>query len=198
MNQHERRAGRILELRAAPGNMPKIVGYPAVFDQLSENLGYFREKVARGAFKDSIRTDDVRALFNHDPKYVLGRNKAGTLTLREDAHGLAAEIDPPDSEFARDLIKSIQRGDISGMSFAFDVEDDNWAVENGETVRTLKRVKLLDVSPVTYPAYSQTDVSTRSLESIFEDGRRRLGRGAAIGRPSGIAMLRLRLQIEEA
>jgi HK97 family phage prohead protease len=195
MNQHERRAGRILELRAAPGAMPKITGYPAVFNSLSENLGHFRERVAPGAFKASIRADDIRALFNHDPMRVLGRNKAGTLTLREDAHGLAAEIDPPDIEWARDLVTSIERGDITGMSFGFDTLDDDWAVENGETVRTLRRVKLHDVSPVTFPAYPGTDVNVRSLESIAAEGRRRLGR-AAISRPSGIALLRHRLEFE--
>jgi uncharacterized protein len=197
INHHEQRAaGRILELRTAPGAMAVIVGHAAVFDQLSQPLGFFRERISPGAFKASIRADDIRALVNHNPNLVLGRNKAGTLRLSEDSHGLKAEIEPPDSVLAIDLVRSIQRGDISGMSFAFDVQDDSWAVEDGEDIRTLKRVKLLDVSVVTYPAYTQTSVSARSLEAVWEDGRRRIGR--ATHPPSGVALLWRRLELEEA
>jgi HK97 family phage prohead protease len=195
MTQQERRAGRIVELRTMPGVMPQIRGRAAVIDQPSEDLGFFREKVARGAFKESIRTDDIRALWNHDSRYVLGRNKAGTLALRETLDALEVVIDPPDVKWARDLVTSIQRGDVSGMSFSFNCIEDDWNTENGITVRTLKKVRLIDVSPATFPAYVTTDVSTRSLEAIFQEGRRRLGR-AAIGRPGGIALMRMRLELE--
>ena len=197
MVTRERRAFPIFELRASAGSdgkMPMIVGHAAVFNKPSENLGYFREKIMPGAFKDSIGTDDVRALFNHDPMYVLGRNTARTLRMTEDAQGLAVEIDPPDTQWARDLITSIGRGDISAMSFGFDTLDDEWAMERGENMRTLKRVKLYDVSPVTFPAYPQTDVDTRSFDSIWADGKARLAIGEV--RLSGVALLRCRLELE--
>jgi HK97 family phage prohead protease len=189
----ERRSFQIgVELRAAgEGKMPMIAGHAAVFNKPSEDLGWFREKIAPGAFAESIGKDDVRALFNHDPMYVLGRNTAWTLRMNEDSQGLAVEIDPPDTQWARDLITSIERGDISQMSFGFDTLDDEWAMENGENMRTLKRVKLYDVSPVTYPAYPQTDVNTRSLDAIWAEGKARLE-----VRPSGIALLRHRLEFE--
>jgi HK97 family phage prohead protease len=144
---------------------PQLVGHAAVFNSTSEDLGGFREIVAPGAFAQTITEDDIRALFNHDPNHVLGRNRAGTLRLREDNRGLAFEIDLPDTQTARDLAASIERGDISGNSFGFNTLEDRWErLETGE-LRTLIRVRLFDVSPVTYPAYSQTDVALRSLET---------------------------------
>ena len=148
-----------------------IEGHAAVFDSWSETLGGifpFKEKVNRGAFTESLENDDIRALFNHDPNYVLGRNKAGTLELREDEHGLKVRIMPPDTQWARDLQKSIERGDINQMSFGFSVEEDEWRSEAEFDVRELRKVKLYDVSPVTYPAYTATDVGVRGMESYQE------------------------------
>lgn len=150
---------------------PVMRGHAAVFNQLSEDLGGFREQIIPGAFKDAIETDDVRALFNHDPNFVLGRNRAGTLTMKEDARGLAIEITPPDTTFARDLLVSMERGDISQMSFAFRIRPngEDWAKDdNGVWIRSVKRVRLYDVSPVTYPAYPQTDIAARSLENFMK------------------------------
>ena len=150
------------------GDKPVIRGYAAVFNQLSEDLGGFREQLATGAFTDALANSDVRALINHDPNLVLGRNKAGTLTMREDAVGLQVEISPPDTQTARDLMALMQRGDVSQMSFAFTVakEDQTWTREGtGPWLRTIKRVsQLYDVSVVTYPAYSQTSAAVRALE----------------------------------
>jgi hypothetical protein len=146
----------------------EIIGHAAVFDSWSETLGGifpFKEKVRRGAFAESILNDDIRALFNHSADYVLGRNKAGTLELTEDEKGLLVKIKPPDTQWARDLVISIKRGDINQMSFAFNVEEENWSTENGFDVRELKKVKLYDVSPVTFPAYTSTDVGIRGMES---------------------------------
>ena len=148
---------------------PIIRGHAAVFNQLSEDLGGFREQIAAGAFAEAIQKDDVRALLNHDPNFVLGRSGAGTLRMTEDAHGLAVEIDPPDTQAARDLLVSMKRGDITQMSFGFSVRPNgqNWAKDDaGQYVRTLTRVRLFDVSPVTYPAYPQTDVAVRSLTEV--------------------------------
>lgn len=147
---------------------PMIEGHAAVFDSWSETLGGifpFREIVRKGAFAESIGKDDIRALFNHDPNYVLGRNRAGTLELVEDEVGLRVRICPPDTGWAKDLQTSIRRGDINQMSIGFVVQDDAWSTENGIDTRELKKVQLFDVSPVTYPAYTATDVGVRAMQS---------------------------------
>jgi HK97 family phage prohead protease len=148
----------------------KIRGYAAVFNQLSGDLGGFREQLSAGAFTDALATSDVRALINHDSNLVLGRSTSGTLTMREDSTGLAVEITPPDTQAARDLISLMERGDVSQMSFAFTVakEDQTWQRQGeGPWIRTIKRVNgLYDVSVVTYPAYAQTTAAVRALEEV--------------------------------
>jgi len=150
----------------------KIIGHAAVFNVVAEG-GWFREQVAPGAFRNSIEQDDVRALFNHDPNFVLGRNKAGTLAIREDDKGLLVEIDPPDTQVARDLKVSIERGDITQMSFGFEILDEKREQGDGKGLDlfTLTEVKLWDVSPVTFPFYAQTDVSVHSRQAWRETQR---------------------------
>lgn len=150
----------------------KLKGHAAVFDEYADIntwTGSFKERIMRGAFTDSIQVDDVRALFNHDPNYVLGRNKSGTLALMEDEIGLAIEIDPPKTQFASDLMHLIERGDISQMSFAFIVQKDSWTrgEDNEPDKRDIIKVQLFDVSPVTYPAYEGTDVALASRSKAF-------------------------------
>lgn len=154
-----------VELRDGEGEQAGlIVGYPALFNSLSEDLGGFREKIAAGAFKRSLANGaDVRALWNHDANYVLGRNKSGTLTLEEDAKGLRMVVDPPDTTWAEDLKKSMKRGDVNQMSFGFWVESDSWEMQGGQNIRTLEEVDIFDVSIVTYPAYPETSANVRSL-----------------------------------
>lgn len=152
-----------------------IRGYAARFNSPSEPIGgRFVERIAPGAF-DEVLGQDVRALINHDPSLILGRSTAGTLRLSVDAQGLAYEVDLPDTAYARDLATSIARGDISQSSFAFTLEPDGevWSrTDEGMRVRTLVKFKrLLDVSPVTYPAYPEASVGLRSLER-FEDAER--------------------------
>jgi HK97 family phage prohead protease len=151
-----------LELRAADGAPTRIAGYAAVFNTLSEDLGGFRELIAPGAFRRAVADDDVRALWNHDANLVLGRNTAGTLTLREDTRGLAYDVEPPDTQWGRDAVVSIRRGDVTGSSFGFRTVTDRWVTQDGENLRTLVEVELFDVSPVTYPAYAAASVSARS------------------------------------
>jgi HK97 family phage prohead protease len=142
----------------------KIVGHAAVFNQLSLPLQFgIREKILPGAFKESIEEDDIRALWNHDEKWVLGRTKSGTLRLKEDDVGLYIEIDPPDTNYAKDFIELIKRGDVDQMSFGFTVIDEDYEKNNNQTIRILKKVRLFDVSPVTFPAYPQTDVKVRKI-----------------------------------
>lgn len=166
----ERRAFELTDLEIRTDDEKKIRGYAAVFDKLSVPLWGFREKIARGAFAKSLNDDDVRALWNHDPNYVLGRNRSGSLRLEEDDKGLMIEITPPDTQWARDLVVSIERGDVNQMSFGFETIQDDWDQgDPKDVIRTLREVKLYDVSPVTFPAYPQTTVGVRTLQEVFEE-----------------------------
>jgi len=158
-----------LELRAAADKSPpKLAGYAALFNSASDDLGGFTEVISPGAFRNAIPKSDIRALFNHDPNYVLGRNKAGTLDVSEDKRGLAMEVTPPDIGWVRDLLVSVERGDIDQMSFGFRVAQngDEWLITDDEVTRTISEVaELYDVSVVTYPAYPETDVAVRSMDA---------------------------------
>ena len=171
----ERRYFPISELRAINGDEnPIIEGHPAVFNRWSEDLGGFREKIAPGAFKRTLKEGDVRGLFNHDPNYVLGRTKSGTLELREDKDGLHFTAVPPDTQWARDLHTSIKRGDIDGGSFGFEVLKEEWQqVEDGPDERTLLDIELFDVGPVTFPAYPDTEIQARAevRQKAIEEGK---------------------------
>lgn len=161
----ERRTYEQIEIRAdkASDGSLRLIGHAAVFNKKSEEIFGFREIVLPGAFRNSLKKDDIRALWNHDPSFILGRNKAGTLRLKEDDVGLRTEIDLPDTQFARDLHQSVKRGDVDQMSFGFLTISDNWRKEDKITIRELVEVELFDVSPVTFPAYPQTDISARSF-----------------------------------
>jgi len=174
----ERRVWDLAELRIAlEGDKRTIQGYAAVFDSMSQPLGAFREVIRKGAFKRSVRESDIRALWNHDPNYVLGRKSARTLRLEEDDKGLQTRIFPPSTTWANDLMTSIERGDVSQMSFGFHMVKERWLDpgKDGLPVRELLEVRLFDVSPVTFPAYQQTEVHVRALmDSVLF----RLERGA--------------------
>ena len=145
----------------------KITGYAAVFNRKSEDLGGFVEIIRPGAFKRAISGADVRALFNHDSNYVIGRTTSGTLTLEENQKGLKFTAIPPDTQWARDLLKSIERGDISQCSFSFRVADggEKWTEsKEGPALREITEFEYIgDVGPVTFPAYPQTSVQARSI-----------------------------------
>jgi HK97 family phage prohead protease len=174
----------------------KIVGYAAVFDQPSLPLdGGFTEVVKRGAFKRAIgEGQDVRALWQHDPNFVLGRTKNGTLEMSEDVHGLRVAISPPDTQWARDAVTSIKRGDVDQMSFTFEARSDNWTSDGSGIRRELLDADLFDVSPVTFPAYPQTSVSARAVKV------RGQSHGIAptmVGNGLATAHMRRRLEIAE-
>lgn len=164
-----------LELRAAEGEARTLVGHAAVFDVWTELWG-MEERVRPGAFTQSVKDDDIRGLFNHNPDNVLGRNRAKTLTLREDKVGLAFEITLPNTQLARDLAVSIERGDITGCSFGFITRKAEWEDEDGKVPRrSIVDAQLFDIGPVTYPAYTETDIEARSLfEAIVKAERRKL------------------------
>jgi uncharacterized protein len=155
----------IVEIREE-GEDKFIDGYAFVFGAIAD-LGGFTEEVAVGA-ADEVMDDDVRGLLNHEPNIVLGRTKSGTMKLSLDARGMNYRIkynpNDPDHVSARE---KIMRGDISQSSFAFRVKDDKWEVRNGKDHRTiLKFSRLIDVSPVTYPAYPDATVGMRALSKI--------------------------------
>jgi len=188
------------EIRAIPAefriqqaeNEPtKIIGYAARFNELSEEMWGMREKIAPGAFKEAIGKSDVRALWNHDPNYVLGRTKNGTLQIREDEQGLFYEVTPPDAQWARDLVESIKRGDVDQSSFAFTVEAQEWDERSDPITRTIVKVReLFDVSPVTYPAYPTATSGVRSLKDVAEERRKEMT-------PKTPEMLREKLNLME-
>ena len=149
-------------------DVKEVVGHASVFNSLSEDLGGFREMIAPGAFDDVLQ-DDVRALFNHDPNMILARTKSGTLTLSVDERGLQYRFNAPDTTAGRDLMVSLERGDIDQSSFGFHVGEEEWEQRDGEIVRTvLKFKRLFDVSPVTIPAYPDTDVAKREYRAFME------------------------------
>lgn len=165
METLERRYFPADELRVLDTPAGKQVSwYPALFNSLSEDMG-FRETIKPSAFNKTVREADVRALFNHNPDYVLGRNTAGTLDLSVTRKGLRAAVNPPDTQWANDLMVSVDRGDISGGSFGFQVVKDDWRMDGDTLVRELQEVRLFDVSLVTYPAYPETNgtVALRSM-----------------------------------
>jgi len=173
MAERERRTMTLpVEARTTEAEKPGLSGYAAMFGETANIAGLFNERIAPGAFADAIGRDDVRALFNHDSNFVLGRSTAGTLRLSEDPNGLRYEIDVPDTTWARDLMVSVARGDVSQSSFAFEVVEEAWAFgASGELpTRTIKSAKLYDVSPVTYPAYEGTTVSARSRDEAAKVG----------------------------
>jgi HK97 family phage prohead protease len=144
-----------------------IKGYPAKFMRKSLNLGGFRERIQPGAFARTLKEGaDVRALLNHNPDLVLGRTKSGTLALEENSVGLLMRCDTPDTQLARDLCTSIDRGDIDQGSFRFRTKTDKWSMEDGENIRDLVDVDLMDASVVTFPAYPDTSMSIRSAGAI--------------------------------
>lgn len=154
---------------ASEGEARRVGGFAAMYNRETELWPGFFEVIEPGFF-DNVMGDDVRALKNHNDDFVLGRTKAGTLRLSSDAEGLRYEYDDPGTTYSRDLLISIERGDIDQSSFGFSVREGGDTIERQERggqkvyVRTLKRggaETLFDVSPVTYPAYHETSVALR-------------------------------------
>ena len=158
-------SGDDTELRAAEGDGMSFSGYAAKFNSRSEDLG-FREVIEPGAFARSLKSrNEIKAFVNHDTNLVIGSTRAGTLRLAEDAKGLPAEIDLPDTTYGRDLSVSVKRGDSSGMSFGFSVVKDEWSADYSQ--RRLIEVRLHEVSVVTgFPAYKSTTATVRSLARL--------------------------------
>lgn len=162
------------EFRARDEGGPVIEGYFSVFNRDYELWPGAVEQVAPGAFRETLG-GDIRALANHDTRLVLGRTATGTLTLREDDKGLFGTIkmNEQDSD-AMNLYARVQRGDVSQCSFGFDILDEEFTERSGGSVLwTIRKVKLYEVSVVTFPAYVETAVSARKAE-VDTIRRRRL------------------------
>lgn len=172
MNEELERRCVQVDLRAGlEGESRTLEGYAVVFGSLSEDLGGFREIVEPGAFGEALNErPDVRALFNHDPSMVLGRTVNGTLRLAEDATGLRVAVTLPDTSYAQDVHRLVERGDVNQMSFAFRTRKggETWATEEGQRLRRLRSLSIFDVSVVTFPAYQATTVAARALAMAHE------------------------------
>jgi uncharacterized protein len=167
MDQLERR--QACELRVMGSTKaPKLGGYAAVFNSPSQDLGGFVEVIRPGSFKRTLAGDskqDPLALVEHMPHLVLGRRSAGTLRLSEDGKGLAFEIDIPDITAARDLMVSVERGDIKGASFGFRTVKDgeSWNFRSQPVTREITDLDLVEITVTANPAYLDTSVNRRAL-----------------------------------
>lgn len=145
------------------GEERRIEGHFAVFNSIYQIAPDMSESIAPGAFTEALENDDVRALIDHETMYVLGRNKAGTLELREDETGLWGSIlVNPNDQDANNLWSRVNRGDVNQCSFGFDIlEEETEFLDDGTVHWTIKKVKLYEVSVCTFPAYAETSVEAR-------------------------------------
>lgn len=156
-----------VELRSEiTGN--KLSGYGAVFNQYAD-MGSYLEQLQPTAF-DAVLADpnsDVRSFWNHDSTMLLGRQASGTLRLSTDTHGLHFELDLPNTSYANDVRELAARGDLTGMSFGFQPGEEQWSTVGNRELRThISVARLIEVSPVSLPAYPGTSVQLRSLTDI--------------------------------
>ncbi len=161
MSNLERRMSAGRATVAGTKSHPLLRGMAIVFNERSQDLGGFVEVIKPEAIKRTIaEAIDLRAFFDHDPAKVLGRQSAGTLRTEATAQGLSVEIDPPSVTDPPNLMESIARGDISGMSFSFRVmpNGEEWKREGERIVRHVTDMRVYEVSIVSMPAYEQTDV----------------------------------------
>lgn len=169
----ERRVSAGRATVAGTKSHPLLRGVAIVFNERSQDLGGFveiiRPEAMQRTFDEGI---DLRAFFDHDPAKVLGRQSAGTLRTEATSQGLTVEIDPPSVTDPPNLMESIQRGDISGMSFSFRTmpNGDDWKREGDRIVRYVTDMRVYEVSVVSMPAYEQTDVEValRAMRSFEE------------------------------
>ena len=138
----------------------KLLGYVVKWNSRSQLIwGDFYEQFAPRAFSQSLNNNpDIRALFEHDPKSLLGRTTSNTLILNEDDIGLRFELTPPDTQLGRDLLVSVGRGDIRGMSFGFMATQESWDFNQEPCLRTVSAAELFEVTVTSIPAYQESDI----------------------------------------
>lgn len=188
----------------------RIVGRPIVYDEMTD-LGFFSEVIEKGALNDTDLTD-VRFLVNHDISRIpLARSRRNNgnstmqLSVDDKGLGISVDLDTENNAEARSLYSAVERGDISGMSFMFFVDEENEEWEDLDSEHPTRRIKAIDsvleVSAVTFPAYPQTSISTRSeeldsSESVLERARNRVNRSASVETDkSTLALLKAKNEI---
>lgn len=168
-----------VEIREGENGQRTISGYAVKWEMKSHALGFlkrFKEQFTRGAFADSLTVDDQLALWSHDTTKVLGRTKNGTLRLFEDDVGLRFELDLPNSTLGNDAYETIKRGDVDGVSFGFRMIKQAWDENDTENiVRTISKAKLVEISPVAFPAYPDSQVSARSQDPYAQHMQEKQG-----------------------
>jgi HK97 family phage prohead protease len=143
-----------------------IAGYASVFNLLSEDFGGFRERILPGAFDETLSTNqNFYALWNHDSNFPLASRDAGNLRLSVDATGLLSEMDLLNTSYAKDLEENVRNRVVKKMSFGFYVDDEGWVEDGDMVVREIKKISLIEVSPVTFPAYPDTTLAKRQFEA---------------------------------
>lgn len=174
MNQTEKRnlVTNDVEIREDENGKRTITGYAVKWEMKSVTMGYFKrfkEQFKRGAFTESLTNDDQLALWSHDTSKVLGRTKNGTLRLFEDDIGLRFELDLPNTTLGNDAYETIKRGDVDGVSFGFRMQKQEWDENDVDNItRSILKAKLLEISPVAFPAYPDSQVSARSHDPYKE------------------------------
>lgn len=166
-----------LEIRSAAlsadSESKKLVGYVVQWNKESETLwGEYVERFAPNAFTDSLKSGkDVRALFEHDHTKLLGRTSSGTLKLEEDSTGLRFELIPPDTQLGRDLLVSVERGDISGMSFGFRTIKNEWDFSVEPNLRTVQQAELVEITVTSIPAYPDSSLEILKRSQAVAKGQ---------------------------
>lgn len=142
----------------------KLHGLAVAYGSQSQDLGGFVEIIEQGAFSQHLATNpDIRALYEHDGKELLGRTISGTLLINEDSQGVHVSIDPPSTRAGEDCKALVKRGDITGMSFGFVALDDRWDHSTTPSTRYVTRAELREVTVTALPAYKASSVTLRSL-----------------------------------
>jgi len=162
-----------LEIRSEQDDVPQITGYGIVYGQETRIWDDLYEVIHPGAAKEILESNpDIRSAFNHSADKILGRTKSGTLKLEEDNHGVRYVVVPPDAQWARDLMVSIERGDIDGSSFTFGVDPQDEKItkrKDGTYLREIFAFSIIgEMGPVSYPAYEGTSTNVRSLQEEYD------------------------------
>lgn len=153
-----------IRVEASPNKAGRLVGYAVRFNSLSKDLGGFRERILPGAFSSVLEKGvDIRALIDHDKSKLLGRTSAGTLRVGQDDRGLWFQLDLPNTQYSRDLQALVERGDVRGMSFGFNVPKggDRFLRENNTAIREVTAADLKEITVTSIPAYTATEVTLR-------------------------------------
>lgn len=162
MSKKKRMMFRSEQFTSSDDNEMTVSGYFAVFDQPTDLCPGEKEVIKRGAFSETLKKEEIVALWDHDSQKVLGRTGNGTLELEEDEHGLRGTLHIAPTSYGKDVYQLIKRGDLVGCSFGFYVDEYKDVKIDGTVTYEITKVQLLEVSVVTWPQYEQTEIAVRS------------------------------------